>query len=375
MAIVVGHGGGFGNAGALIASAIGREQEQSNERFMQMRELMNRGAIASTQAQMQYEASLEANKTALAKTAIQAGLQQDMQMAEYMQGLQSAQQQAKDDAARFDQKFTSEQRVKDAKLQAARRAIESSPDLDDRQKAEALMRLDTEIATNSSPTQVLGDPNNKPRKDGRQPGEIWTDESTGALMSVDPDGTNRMHATFDKTQAGVQMKLQADRDAEIEKNLMEREKATVESIAKKEEARNKMKSDFIMGMVKDNAKAEPGKRMTAGQMKDAVKQFMDVMGDNEQKPTAENPQQALIEAAQKNGGTVEFTTPSGEKRSYTFKGQQSQARDVSNAQAGESEAWLQNAQRQYGSLQAMPPEIRKQAQMHARRFKAAKAGR
>lgn len=374
MAIVVGHGGGFGNAGALIASAIGRDKDRANERFMQLRELMNRGAIASQQAQMQYEASREANETALAKTAIQAGLQKDMQMAEYMQGLQEAKQQAKDDAARFDQKFTSEQRVKDAKLQAARKAIESSPDLDDRQKAEALMRLDTEIATNSNPTQVLGDPNNKPRKDGKQPGDIWTDESTGALMSVDPDGTNRMHATFDKTQAGVQAKIQADRDSEIEKNLMEREKASREAEAKKEETRNKMKSDFIMGMVKDNAKAEPGKRMSSGQMKDAVKQFMEVMGEQEQK-AAPDSQQALIEAAKKNGGTVEFTTPSGEKRSYTFKGQQAQARDVSNAQAGESEAWLQNAQRQYGSLQAMPPEIRKQAQMHARRFKAAKAGR
>jgi hypothetical protein len=77
MAIVVGHGGGFGNAGALIASAIGRDKDRANQRAMQMRELKVRGAIASTQAQMQYEASHEANQTALAKTAIQAGLQKD----------------------------------------------------------------------------------------------------------------------------------------------------------------------------------------------------------------------------------------------------------------------------------------------------------
>jgi hypothetical protein len=342
---------------------------------MQMRELMNRGAIASQQAQMQYEASREANETALAKTAIQAGLQKDMQLAEYMQGLQEAKQQAKDDAARFDQKFTAEQRVKDAKLQSARKAIEASPDLSDKQKAEALMRLDAEIATNSNPTQILGDPNNKPRKDGRQPGEIWTDEATGSLMSVDPDGANRLHATFDKTQAGVQMKLQAERDAEINKSLMEREKAAQEVENKRSENLHKIRSDFVSGMIKDNAKAEPGKRMSASQMKEAVKQYMEVMGEDEQKPASGNPQQELVKAAQESGGTVEFTTPSGEKRSYTFKGRQAQTRDVSNVQAGESEAWLRNAQRQYGSLQAMPPEIRKQAQMHARRFKAAKAGR
>jgi hypothetical protein len=375
MAFVVGHGGDFGSAGQIIAAALGQERQSADQKFMQLRELQNRGAIASAQAQMQYEASREANKTALARTAIQAGLQKDMQMQEYLQGLEAAKQQAKDDAARFDQKFTSEQRVTDAKLQSARRAIESSQSLDDRQKAEALMRLDTEIATNSNPTQVLGDPNNRPRKDGKQPGDIWIDENTGALMSVEPDGTNRMHTTFDKTQAGVQAKLQADRDSEIDKMQVEREKATREAELRKEESRFKMKSDFIMGMVKDNSKAEPGKRMSAGQMKDAVKQFMDVMGEDDQKVSFGDPQQVLIEAAQKSGGTVEFTTPSGESRSYTFKGQQSQAIGVSNAQASESEMWLQNAQRQYGDLRSMPPEIRAQAQMHARRYKAAKAGR
>ncbi|MFA5265926.1 MAG: hypothetical protein WC378_19060 [Opitutaceae bacterium] len=340
---------------------------------MQMRELQNRGAIASAQAQMQYEASREANQTALAKTAIQAGLQKDMQMAEYLQGLQEAKQQATDDAARFDQKFTSEQRVTDAKLQSAKKAIQTSPDLTEGQKVEALRRLDVEIATNSTPTQVLGDPNNKPRKDGRQPGDIWTDETTGVIMSVDPDGANRMHTSYDKTREGVKAKLQADQDNEINKSIMEREKIANETAAKKEESREKMKSDFIMGMIKDNTKAEVGKRMSAGQMKEAVKQFMDVMGEDEQRP-AKGSQQELIEAAQKSGGTVELTTPAGEKRSYTFKGNSAQAQGISNVQVSESAAWLQNAQRQYGNIQAMPPEIRRQAQMHAQRYKAARTG-
>lgn len=374
MAIVVGHGGGFGNAGALIASAIGREQDIAAQKQMQMRELQNRGAIASAQAQMQYEASHEANKTALAKAAISAGLQKDMQMAEYLQGLQEAKQQARDDAAKYDQKFTTEQRVTDARLQQARRSIESSPSLTETQKREALMRLDTEIATNANPTMVLGDPNAKPPKDGREPGEVYLDPNTGALMSVEMDGNRRMHASYADTEAGVKAKLIADRDKEIDKFQVESEKSRQEVEFKRQELIQKTKSDFISGMIKNNQAADPKMRMSPEQMKKAVEQFMDIMGEGQSK-AAGDPNRELIEAARRAGGDVSITTPEGEQRSYSFKGEAGQRRDMSNAQGNESIQWLENARRQYGNFKAMPADVQKQAQMHARRVQAMRQGK
>jgi hypothetical protein len=373
MAIVVGHGGGFGNAGALIASAIGREQDISAQKQMQARELQNRGAIASMQAQMQYEASHEANKTALAKAAISAGLQKDMQMQEYLQGLQEAKQQARDDAAKYDQKFTTEQRVTDARLQQAKKSIEISPSLTPEQKEEALMRLNTEIATNANPTMVLGDPNAKPSKDGREPGEVYLDPNTGSLMSVEMDGNRRLHATYAEGKEGVQAKLAAERDREIDKIQVDRDKSRSEAEFKKQEFTQKTKADFVSGMIKNNQAAEPGKKMSAEQMKKAVEQFMDVMGESAK--AAGDPNQELISAARKAGGDVSITTPEGEQRSYSFKGEAGQRRDVGNAQGNESVQWLENAKRQYGNVKSMPVDVRKQAQMHARRVQTMRQGK
>jgi hypothetical protein len=373
MAIVVGHGGGFGNAGSIIAAAIGREKDIAAQKQMQMRELQNRGAIASAQAQMQYEASHEANKTALAKAAISAGLQKDMQMSEYLQGLEEAKQKSKDDAAKYDQKFTTEQRVTDARLQQAKKSIESSPSLTPDQKKEALMRLDTEIATNANPTTVLGDPNAKPPKDGREPGEVYLDPNTGSLMSVEMDGNRRLHATYAEGKEGVQAKMSAERDREIDKFQIESEKARREVEFKRQESIQKTKSDFVSGMIKSNQAADPKMRMSPEQMKKAVEQFMDVMGEGQSK-AAGDPNQELISAARKAGGSISITTPEGEQRSYSFKGESGQQRDIGNAQGNESIQWLENAKRQYGSLSAMPVEVRKQAQMHARRVQAMRQG-
>lgn len=381
MAIVVGHGGGFGNAGALIASAIGRDKDRANQRLMQMRELQNRGAIASAQAQMQYEASREANETALAKTAIQAGLQKDMQMAEYMQGLEQAKEQAKADAMRFDQKFTAEQRVKDAKLQSARKAIENSPDLSEEQRQEALRRLDVEIATNSNPTQVLGDPNNKPHPSGHEVGVPFKGDD-GGTYAVEPDGSLRQLQSFKETAEGIAAAAEAKRTEQIDKLQADAETKRFEAEAQRQQKRTEARSKFVENMISANMKAEEGKKMSPDDIFKAASQYEDMMDRLERRGQKQSdPQQELIDAARENGGTVEFTTPSGEKRSYTFKGKEAKQRDVSNAQASESDTWLRNMSRQYGDgsgyidIRKLSVEQRKQAQMHARRVKAAKAGR
>jgi hypothetical protein len=378
MAIIVGHGGGFGNAGALIASAIGREQQRGHERAMQAQELANRGAIASAQAQMQYEASRESNQTALAQTAIKAGLQQDMQMQEYLQGLESAREQARTDAAKFDQKFTAEQRVKDARLQQARKAIEQSQDMTPQQKQEALRRLDIEIATNSNPTQVLGDANAQPAKDGRTPGEVYVDPNTGALMSVEMDGNRRMHASYDKTEAGMRQKFEAERQKEIDKLQADaetnRQNAAIEAQKTKATTRQKMISDMISA----NMKAEEGARLTPEQIVSQIQKMEAIQEKLElaEQGGARDPNQELIEAAKKSGGTVSFRTPSGEMRSYTFKGDAARQAETGARQGDESLQWLENARRQYpGGIREMPVEMRRQAQIHARRAKASRRGR
>lgn len=383
MPIVVGHGGGFGNAGAIIADQLGQDRRQAAaiaaKKSMAAKELQTRGAIASAQAQMRYEAAREANKTAIARAAIGANLQEDMQREEYMQGIQEAKQKAKDDAAKFDQKFTAEQRVKDARLNKAKIAIQESESLTDDQKAEALQRLDVAIATNSNPTTVLGDPNAKSPEEGKEPGKVWagatdgswrqgyytTDTETGmAKLLVRPDQTPEFH----------EEKRRIEQEEAFNKLQLERENTERESAASNRAAREETRVKFMGDLFKENMKAEEGKGLSAGAMMEQTRKYMELVdGPPEPDTFVSGLQQEvtdLLGTARERYGSYDAIPDEVKARAVDVVRERYGAPEAGQGGGSESMQWLENARRQYGSFNAIPEELRKEAAMHARRVQA-----
>jgi len=248
---------GSQGAGQILASAgqgslnrltqAYQEQQRLDDRQVQMeanralqRDQQANAISAAHQRQIMQIDSQQENQRFLAdeqmkRMVVGAGLEEDARKVAFENSLEVAREQAKQQAATFDRKFTMEQRVADARFARAEQMIEEADYLDDNQKQIAMQRLAQARATNSVPTEVLGDPNATTYPDGQGIGEYWTDEATGAIMSREPSGEVRMHTDYTKTRAGQAEKLQADqqiKQAEIE---VEREQAMFQSELKQRE--------------------------------------------------------------------------------------------------------------------------------------------
>jgi len=247
-------------------------QVQAEAQRAQQRDLQATSIAAAHQQQIAGIDAQQENQRFLAdeqmkRMVVGAGLEEEARVQAFENSLTVAREQARQQAATFDRKFTMEQRVQDARFARAEQMIEDADYLDDRQKQIALTRLAEARATNSRPTEVLGDPNAKTFPEGQGIGEFWTDEATGALMSREANGDPRMHADYTKTRAGQAEALQAEAQIKQAEIAVEREQAIFTSELKQRETMALEVAKYAAGTDKEGNHPGP----------DSVKKFADTM--------------------------------------------------------------------------------------------------
>jgi len=381
MAIRVAHGGGYGKSGEIIANALLAENQRLHQREMQsididarkkmqMLELQNRGAIASAQAQMQYESSREANKTALDKAAIGAGLQEEMQLQAYLNGVAEAKQKARDDAAKFDQKFTTEQRVKDAKLNKAKKAIKDSDQFTEAQKETALMRLDTKIATNADPTQVLGDPNKKPHPSGHEVGVPFSSEG-GGTFAITSDGEAKLLVRPDQTIGYLQKQAAIKQEADLQSREVEREES-----ARNEKRETEMELDrrvyaFESKPIQVGSGNNSEKRLpNSAEVENFRSSNANRLGVGDTKapdtyvsPIYQEVTDLLVPYREKYGSLNNIPADIKERAMQAVRDRHGFS-GKSQGDTEESRRWLEQAKSQYGSYADMPDDMKALAVRH-----------
>jgi 3-dehydroquinate dehydratase len=216
MPIVVKHGGSFGNAGQIAAQAIQADLQQKADRAKQMDALKVQGAIASHQAQMRYHAEHEANQTAIRVAAMESGLEQDMKREEYLQSLAQAREEGRQKAQDVEYKYTTQQRIEDAKYARAEKVIRNSDRFTPEEKKIALERIGIMRAGIREPTEVLGDPNKPKYEPGKEPGKVWAAAADGGwsqgYYSTDPKtGLPKLMVRPDQTPEYLQQEAEFKR--------------------------------------------------------------------------------------------------------------------------------------------------------------------
>lgn len=209
-------GAGVG-AGQGVQRELDRAQRDAHlaARLQQQREL--------TLAQIGARADLQrqAADTAMAKTALRAGLDEHLREQYFEQQLELQQQEAVAKAKQWDYKFTTEQRQQIARLNNARQRIMQSDAFTPAERQEALKLLELQQA-GIEPEAMPRDPSEPTYPDGQGVGQVWQTES-GTLLTRGADGEPTLLQRFDQSPEYHQAKLEMEREKavlEMRKELM-----------------------------------------------------------------------------------------------------------------------------------------------------------
>jgi hypothetical protein len=178
MGIKVQHGGSLGDAGKILAQGVHRDLDRSQRRKLTLAKIKSQAQQNAARLQMQYNIAHEANQTALEQAAIEAGVAKDLQREQFMQEFRLTREQARQKAKQTEFKYTTQQRIEDAKLARAENLVKGADDIPQEQKDEMLRRLAVARA-GIEPTAVLGDPNKPQFDEGKEPGKLWPGDPGG----------------------------------------------------------------------------------------------------------------------------------------------------------------------------------------------------
>lgn len=326
MPITVKHGVDYGNAGEIMSRAVQGELERSNQRSMQMKELMNRGAIASAQIQGEYNRAHEANQTAVRMAAMKAGLAQDMQREEYMQSLMQAKEKGRQDASNTEYKYTTEQRIEDAKFARAERLISNSSDMNPEEKSEALRRIAVARAGIREPTEILGDPNKMKFPEGQNVGDFWSSDD-GAVWTRDPDGKPRKSSGYRDSKEYLTAKATSDLGVK-----------ELEVKSKRQEFIDKTRLELLTKEVKGE--------------------------DKDGNPTSRMRDPEEVEKILQSAGLVPKPEPQQQQEQNWWEPLQAQGWQVTQEdvdlpqEVGGSQAYIRTLNAQYGGFESVPDELK-----------------
>lgn len=140
---------------------------------------------------------------------------------------EAAAQNAQQAQGLWDYQYSSKQRRQIEQLNQARQTVADSPHLSDPQKQEALRQIDLRQA-GIQPQAIPRDPNKQQYPEGQDVGQQWRDEATGALLTRDPDGKERLLVRPDQTMDYLLQKQTADQQKMAVQTQTEQRKMAVQ---------------------------------------------------------------------------------------------------------------------------------------------------
>ncbi|MFA5186705.1 MAG: hypothetical protein WC551_09535 [Patescibacteria group bacterium] len=209
MPINVEHGGQAGPvAGQIIAQSgqanLNRQQQEAelSQRLRQQRALQL--ADIDARADLQRQAADEA----MARTALQHGLDGQIKEEEFDRTIKQMQEQARVQAQQWEYQYTAQQRQEIARFNAARQTITGSDSFSPEEKEQALRMVDMEQA-NIKPAMMPRDPSKPIYPDGRGVGESWIADD-GSTLAREADGNVKLIQRYDQGPKAQQAKLQME---------------------------------------------------------------------------------------------------------------------------------------------------------------------
>lgn len=206
--------------------AIARDQRDrhlaTQLNFEHQRHLMSINARANLQKQ--------ASQEALKRSVVQAGLTEKLAEQNFEREMLAAREAAKMQAQNVEYKYTTAQRIEDAKFARAEQMIQSSDSFTPEEKQIALQRLQIARAGIRQPTEILGDPNKAKFPEGKGIGETWTEN--GGVVRRDENGVPQILFRPDQMPEYLQQKQENElkiKQQEWENKLaIEKQKAQLE---------------------------------------------------------------------------------------------------------------------------------------------------
>lgn len=209
MPINVLHGGQAGPvAGQIIAQSgqadLARQQQQSQLTQQLQAHRDAQMADISARADFQRQAADEA----MARTALQHGLDGQIREQEFDRTLTKMQEQARLQASQWEYQYNAQQRQEIAKFNTARQAINSSDQWAPEEKAAALKMVDLQQA-NIKPAMMPRDPSKPVYPDGQGIGQTWADQQ-GSIVARTKDGDIKLIQRYDQGPEAAKLKTQAE---------------------------------------------------------------------------------------------------------------------------------------------------------------------
>ncbi len=178
---------------------------QEAQAARQTQSLQAQRASQIRQIEAQADRQKEAADTAFARTALAAGLEENIQEQEFDNRMAGLQEQARVKANQFEYEFTTNQRNEIAKLNEGDQIMDDSRFSDADRNEWQRMKAQRLAGITPKPRPV--DPNKPVYQEGRAPGQEFQDQG-GNWHMVQPDGTTKMTLRRDQGQEAAAEKHQ-----------------------------------------------------------------------------------------------------------------------------------------------------------------------
>ena len=328
----------------------GREQRdrQLTQQLRQQREMQMEQIGAQADRQKQ------AADDAMARTAMQYGLDGQIREDEFEREMASKQEDARIKASQIEWVFSAKDRQEFARYNTADRLIDSSPLLsqEEKQIAHREVALQRMGITGGA---VPADPNKEIFPPGKGPKDIWLDENTGSYMGYDRNGNQVERIPFEDTPDGRKEKHEQTLELKQLEIQMKRDDARRAYAIKLEEMRVPTLTKPEKGFFTD----EPGGEEVPG-----VERFL-----------KESEKQALLEKHFPSGGvTAESQGPTDEqleqelqqradRQTPWWEAPERQGREILEKEKqappaiGQAMMLVREAENKYGTAGQIPSEI------------------
>ena len=319
MPIVVEHGGHAGPvAGQIIAQAGMRDLDRQQHDAMLAQQLQQQRDMQMADIAARADFQRQSADEAMARTALQHGLDSQLREQEFDRSLQRMQEDARIQANQWEYQYTAQQRQEIARFNNARQAINSSDQWSPDEKAAALKMIDLQ-QSHIKPAMMPRDPSKPIYPDGKGIGETWADQQ-GSIVSRDKDGQIKLIQRYDQGPEATKLKLQA----EAEKKKFEAQEKREQKLL---ELRLKLATEDVVETGPDGT---PKRRARSPDEINAIIQT--VMGGAQQQQTP----------WWENAGSKELKVMESDKQLPP--------------QVGYAQSYVRTMNSRYGGLQGLPSE-------------------
>lgn len=206
----------------LEVQAREQSDRQLTQQLRQQREMQHKDIQARSDLQRQ------SADEAMARTAMQFGLDGQIREDEFNREMAQAQEQARIQAEQWEWRYSAQDRQEIARLNNADRAMANNPDFSEEEKQE-YRRISQYKRAGITGSMVPRDPNKPTYAKGREPGMEFQDKG-GNWHIVQPDGVTKMTLRWDQGPEAAKMKYEAEIAAARSKMKEERVKEIEEYI-------------------------------------------------------------------------------------------------------------------------------------------------